>query len=161
MDPFYSPGMDWISYTTSATAALIDDCIRGKPAAPRIERHNTRFRTSYARWFDAIYRDKYFYMADQELMTLAFRLDLHLYYLGVVTQPYKHGHRALETPSFASHESKLPGRFISLYNRRLVAIARDRLRRGLPVTISNNTQPSAKMSLRASIRSPVTCSGDM
>jgi len=130
MDPFYSPGMDWITYTSSATAALIDDCVRGKPAAPRIARHNERFSTSYERWFTAIYKDKYFYMADQELMTLAMRLDLNLYYLGVVTQPYKHGPSALEKPSFASKESKLPGRFIMLYNRRLAAIARDRLRRG-------------------------------
>ncbi len=131
MDPFYSPGMDWISYTTSATAALIDDCVRGKPAAPRIARHNERFTTSYERWFKSIYKDKYFYMADQELMTLAMRLDLNLYYLGVVTQPYKHGPAALERPSFASKESKLPGRFIMLYNRRFAAMARDRLRRGV------------------------------
>ncbi len=131
MDPFYSPGMDWITYTTNATAALIDDCLRGKPSAPRIARHNERFTTSYDRWFRAIYKDKYFYMADQELMTLAMRLDLNLYYLGVVTQPYKLGPSALERPSFASRESKLPGRFITLYNRRLAAIARDRLRRGV------------------------------
>jgi Dehydrogenases (flavoproteins) len=131
MDPFYSPGMDWISYTTSCAAALIDDCIRGKPAAPRIERHNEKLRTSYARWFEAIYRDKYFYMADQELMTLAFKLDINLYYLGVVSQPFKYGPRALETPSFASKQSKLPGRLIAFYNRRLVAMARDRLRRGV------------------------------
>ena len=131
MDPFYSPGMDWITYTTNATAALIDDCVRGKPATPRIARHNERFGTSYERWFKSIYKDKYFYMADQELMTLAMRLDLNLYYLGVVTQPYKHGPSALERPSFASKESKLPGRFIMLYNRRFAAIARDRLRRGV------------------------------
>jgi flavin-dependent dehydrogenase len=131
MDPFYSPGMDWISYTTSATAALIDGCLRGKPAAVHLERHNQRFRSSYEGWFNGIYKDKYFYMADQELMTLAFKLDLNLYYLGVVTQPYKHGHSALERPAFASKESKLPGRFIRLYNARFAKMARDRLRRGV------------------------------
>lgn len=131
MDPFYSPGMDWISYTTSATVALIDDCFRGKPAAPRIIRHNKKFSTSYACWFDAIYRDKYFYMADRELMTLALRLDIQLYYIGVVSQPFKYGSSALEIPSFASKQSKLPGRIIAFYNRRLAAIARDRLRRGV------------------------------
>ena len=130
MDPFYSPGMDWISYTTSAAAGLIDGCLRGKPAAPRVARHNERFRTSYERWFEAVYRDKYFYMADQELMTLAFKLDLNLYYIGVVAQPHKHGAAALEIPAFASKESHLPGRFIIHYNRRLATIARDRLRRG-------------------------------
>jgi hypothetical protein len=69
-------------------------------------------------------------MADQELMTLAFKLDIQLYYLGVVTHPFKHGPSALETPSFASAESKMPGALIAFYNRRLAAIACDRLRRG-------------------------------
>lgn len=130
MDPFYSPGMDWISYSASAAAALIDDCCRGKPAAPRAERHNQRFGTSYQRWFEAIYRDKYFYMGDHELMTLAFRLDLGLYYLGVVSQPFKYGPNALELPSFASKHSKMPAKLIAFYHRRLVKIARRRLQRG-------------------------------
>jgi len=130
LDPFYSPGMDGISYSSSAAAALIDDCMRGKPAAPRVERHNDRFRISYARWFDAIYRDKYYYIGDQELMTLAFRLDLGTYYFGVVSQPFKYGARILELPAFASDYSKLPGKLISLYNRRLVKIAQSRRERG-------------------------------
>lgn len=130
MDPFYSPGMDWISYSASAAASLIDDCLRGKPAEPRVQRHNERFATSYRRWFEAIYRDKYFYMGDHELMTLAFRLDLGLYYLGVVSQPCKYGASALEVPSFASKHSKMPAKLIALYHSRLVKIARSRLQRG-------------------------------
>lgn len=130
MDPFYSPGMDWISYSASAAAALIDDGSRGKPIAPRVQRHNERFATSYQRWFNAIYRDKYFYLGDYELMTLAFRLDLGLYYLGVVSQPFKYGPSSLEIPSFASKHSKMPAKLIALYHGRLVKIARARLRRG-------------------------------
>src|SRR5690606_20295818 len=71
IDPFYSPGMDWISYTASAAAALVDGCLRGKPKAPRLARHNDYFATSYERWFRAVYQDKYYYMGDFELMTLA------------------------------------------------------------------------------------------
>ena len=130
MDPFYSPGMDWISYSTTAAATLIDDCCRGKPAAPRIERHNARFAISYERWFNAIYRDKYFYMGDHELMTLAFRLDLGLYYLGVVSQPFKRGAIALETPSFAVEHAGFPAWLMAFYNHRLSKIARERRRRG-------------------------------
>lgn len=130
MDPFYSPGMDWITYTTSAAAALVDDCCRGKPATPRVARHNQRFSTSYERWFEAIYRDKYFYMGDHELMTLAFRLDLGLYYFGVVSQPFRYGPSVLEVPSFASKQSKMPAKLIALYHQRLVKIARSRLQRG-------------------------------
>lgn len=131
IDPFYSPGMDWIAYTTSAAAALIDGSLRGKPKAARILRHNEQFAKSYARWFSAVYRDKYDYMGDHQLMTLAFRLDLVLYYLGVVSQPFKFGAVAFETPSFAPAVSAPFAAFMALYNRRLAAIARARHARGV------------------------------
>jgi flavin-dependent dehydrogenase len=131
MDPFYSPGMDWISFSTSAAANLIFESFRGKPVAPRVAKHNEHFRQSYHRWFTALYRDKYYYMADFELMTLAFRLDLGLYYLGIVTQPFKHGNHILEAPPFTHRRAKWPFRLMALYNRRFVAIAQDRHRRGV------------------------------
>jgi len=130
IDPFYSPGMDWIGYTTSAAAALVDSCLSGRARAPRIARHNELFATSYDRWFRAIYRDKYFYLGDHELMTLAFRLDLGLYYFGVVSQPFARGAVAFETPTLAGPYTRLPYRLIAFYNRRLAAIARVRLSRG-------------------------------
>jgi flavin-dependent dehydrogenase len=130
IDPFYSPGMDWIAYTTSATAALLDGSLRSKPKAPRLARHNEAFSHSYDRWFAAVYQDKYYYMADHELMTLAFRLDLGLYYLGVVSQPFKYGAAALEHPSFSSTASRPFARLMAFYNRRLATIARARLARG-------------------------------
>ncbi len=130
MDPFYSPGMDWISFSTSAAAALVDAGCRGKPMAERIQRHNAQFTASYQRWFDSIYRDKYLYMGDQEFMTLAFRLDLGLYYLGVVSQPFKRGARALEVPAFGEDVSKLAAWAMSLYNRRFATMAQSRWERG-------------------------------
>lgn len=130
IDPFYSPGMDWISFSTSAAAGLICDSFRGKPVAPRVARHNANFLLSYDCWFRALYLDKYYYMGDFELMTLAFRLDLGLYYLGIVTQPFKHGTRVLEIPPFAHPKARWAFRLMELYNRRFAAIARCRQRRG-------------------------------
>jgi flavin-dependent dehydrogenase len=130
MDPFYSPGIDWVAYTSSATAALIDGCLRGKPKAPRIARHNEQFSQSYQAWFKSIYKDKYYYLGDHELMTLAFRLDLGLYYLGVVSQPFKLGAVALESPAFGTAHTRPAATLIAFYNRRLATIARDRIRRG-------------------------------
>jgi flavin-dependent dehydrogenase len=130
MDPFYSPGMDWISFSTSAAAALVDSCLSGRSAAERVARHNANFTASHDRWFDAIYRDKYYYMGDYELMTLAFRLDLGCYYLGVVRRPFAIGNGALEVPAFAPQGGQAAGRFMALYNRRLAAIARSRMKRG-------------------------------
>jgi hypothetical protein len=131
IDPFYSPGMDWISFTTSSAAALIDASFRGKPVPPRVARHNENFLLSYDRWFKALYLNKYYYMGDFELMTLAFRLDLGLYYLGIVRQPFEHGNRVLETPPFAHEKSKRPFLLMALYNRRFAAIAQSRQRRGI------------------------------
>ena len=49
---------------------------RGKPIAPCVTKHNACFVQSYDRWFRALYLDKYYYMGDYDLMTLAFQADL-------------------------------------------------------------------------------------
>uniref|UniRef100_UPI0040485CB3 NAD(P)/FAD-dependent oxidoreductase n=1 Tax=Rheinheimera sp. TaxID=1869214 RepID=UPI0040485CB3 len=130
IDPFYSPGLDWMTFTTSAAVALIDRSFRGKPTAPLVHQHNRNFRISYERTFLALYKDKYHYLGDYELMSLAFRLDLGLYYLGVVSQPFKYGSRILEVPPFSHRNAKWPFRLMEFYNRRLTSIAVDRRRRG-------------------------------
>ena len=58
--------------------------------------------SAIARWFEAIYKDKYEYMGEFDLMSLAFRLDLGLYYLGIVSQPFKYGAKALLSRRFLS-----------------------------------------------------------
>ena len=111
LDPLYSPGMDWISFTVTATAALIAAERRGEPVAPLIERHNADFTRSYRRWFEAIYQDKYEYLGEFDLMRLAFRMDLGLYYLGIVSQPFKFGAEALRIPPFRA--DRFDARFIT------------------------------------------------
>ncbi|MES2569541.1 MAG: NAD(P)/FAD-dependent oxidoreductase, partial [Verrucomicrobiota bacterium] len=106
MDPFYSPGMDWISFTTSAAAELITAQRRGEPMEERIARHNRDFAVSHRSWFEAVYKDKYEYMGEWDLMSLAFRLDLGFYYLGIVSQPFKLGEGALLIPPFSVPPSR-------------------------------------------------------
>ncbi len=130
IDPFYSPGMDWIGYTTAAAAALVADSFAGNASAERIAHHNRVFGLSYDRWFRGIYRDKYFYMGDHELMTTAFLLDLGLYYLGVASQPFRYGPDALQTPCLAGPYNRFPAWLTATYNRRLAAMARARMKRG-------------------------------
>ena len=65
-------------------------------------RHNRAFAASHRSWFEAVYKDKYEYMGEWDLMSLAFRLDLGLYYLGIVSQPFKYGERALLIPPFSA-----------------------------------------------------------
>ncbi len=131
MDPFYSPGMDWISFTTSAAAHLIVAQQRGENLEPLLARHNQDFSRSYARWFEALYLDKYEYMGEFDLMRLAFLLDLGLYYLGVASQPFKRGPRALTEPVFSTPPSVPFFHLISTYNRRFARIARSRRQRKL------------------------------
>src|SRR5262245_10010465 len=130
LDPFYSPGMDWLSFSVSNAAELILAQPQGQELTARLARHNAAFTRSYARWFEALYLNKYEYMGDFELMRLGFLLDLGFYYLGVASQPYKRGPNALREPVFTTRPSVPVYYLMRLYNRRLAAMARARHARG-------------------------------
>jgi hypothetical protein len=131
IDPFYSPGMDWVAFTSWSSAQLILAQQKGEEMAPLVEKHNRGFSRSYERWFAAIYKDKYEYIGDFDLMRIAFQMDLGLYYLGVASQPFKLGTKALTEPVFSTPPSVPFFHFIRFYNRRLAKIARVRRRRGV------------------------------
>src|SRR5438046_10142129 len=101
MDPFYSPGMDWISFTTSRAAALIGAQRRGEAMSALVERHNRELAKSHRCWFEAVYKDKYEYMGEFDLMSNALIFDLCLYYLGVVSRLFRYGENALLVPPFS------------------------------------------------------------
>jgi len=130
IDPFYSPGMDWLSYTTTRAVELILRSFAGESVGPLVQLHNADFALCYSRWFDGVYRDKYSWMGDYELLRIGFRLDLGMYYLGVVSQPVRDGAKALRNPVFSLPKSNLPFRLMSTYNRRLARIGEDRRQRG-------------------------------
>lgn len=132
IDPFYSPGLDWLSFTVTRATELVLKGLAAEPesVAEGVAAYNRDFRRSYDRWFDALYRDKYDWLGDYELVQIGFRLDLGLYYLGIVSQPVERGALALREPVFSLPTSEIPYRFIRFYNRRLAAMARERRRRG-------------------------------
>ena len=130
LDPLYSPGMDWIAYTSYATAQLILAQQRGEPIGDRLAAHNRAFTQSYQRWFEALYRDKYEYLGEYDLMRTAFVLDLGLYYFGVVSQPFRCGAAAFAVPTFSTPASTPAYHFMRTYNRRFAQIARARRQRG-------------------------------
>lgn len=131
MDPFYSPGMDWISFTATSAAELISAQRRGETLAAEIEHYNNAFSVSYHNWFQAVYQDKYEYMGEFDLMRLAFLLDLGLYYLGIVSQPFNIGIKGLQSPPFSDPRARVVFRLMRTYNRRFAQIARRRRRLGL------------------------------
>jgi flavin-dependent dehydrogenase len=126
LDPFYSPGMDWISFTATCTAELILAQQRGEPMAQRVERHNRDFVRSYDRWFRAIYLDKYEYFGEYDLMRAAFLMDLGFYYMGIASQPFKRGVKGLTEPVFTTPPSVPFFHFMRTYNRRFACMARVR-----------------------------------
>lgn len=130
LDPLYSPGLDWLAYTVTRAVDLMTAPRAGRPLAPLIAQHNRDFAVSYARWFEAVYRDKYFYLGEFDLMRLAFRLDIGLYYFGVVTQPYRRGAIALREPVFSTPPAPPFFHFMRFYNRRLARMAQARHARG-------------------------------
>ncbi len=131
IDPFYSPGMDWISFMATSTKELILAQVRGESLAEKIERHNATYTRSYQRWFTAIYKDKYEYFVEFDLVKIAFLLDLGFYYAGVASQPFRRGTVALTEPLFSTTPSVPFYHLMSLYNRRLVQMARVRRARGM------------------------------
>jgi flavin-dependent dehydrogenase len=131
LDPLYSPGMDWISFTTTNAAALITAQMQNKPIEAMVRRHNAKFAESYSRWFGAIYQNKYDYIGEFDLMSLALTLDLGFYYLGIASQPYRAGAKALLIPPFSEVFARPFYYFIRSYNRRFAQIARRRRRLGL------------------------------
>ena len=130
IDPFYSPGMDWISFTSYAATEMILAQGRGEDVSMLVEKHNRDFVRSHACWFTALYKDKYDYMGDFELMRTAFLLDLGLYYLGVAGLLYKQGSKALAYGVFITPPSVPVYHLMRTYNRRFAAMARARRARG-------------------------------
>jgi flavin-dependent dehydrogenase len=131
IDPFYSPGMDWISFTASRAADTITRQRAGEAVAGILEKHNRDLTLCHSRWFDALYRDKYHYIGEFDLLGLAFRLDLSLYYWGVVRNAFENGEESFLTPPFTHPAAGFFAGLMRVYNRRFARIAARRRRLGL------------------------------
>ena len=133
MDPFYSPGLDWAALTVTKTVDLIGRVLEGgatgTATAEALARHNREFTVGFSRWFEALYLDKYYVIGDAELMEIALRVEVSLYYLGVVTGPYRKGEEGLTVP-FA-HPLSLPFYLLMrFFSRRLASVGRARMAAG-------------------------------
>jgi flavin-dependent dehydrogenase len=139
IDPFYSPGMDWISFTATRTTDTITRQRAGEAVAPLVENHNRVLTLCNSRWFDALYRDKYHYLGEYDLMKLAFRLDLGLYYWGVVQSVFDEGEKGLLTAPFTHPAAGPIAALMRFYNSRFAKIAARRRRIGT-LGLSNDRQ---------------------
>ena len=126
LDPFYSPGMDWVAFSSMASVRLIMAWRRGEETAPIIEAQNKDFSVAYRRMFEALYKDKYDYIGDYGLMQIALRLDIALYYFFVVRPVFSKGVKGFEQLPYSSARAYPVFALMRLYNSRFASIARRR-----------------------------------
>jgi flavin-dependent dehydrogenase len=126
LDPYYSPGLDHASFTAEATAEIIKKETMGEDVAARIDEHNLIFIRSYWRFFRAVYKDKYYYMGEGDLLSAAMLIDTAQYYLFVVIPAYKYMKKFHWMPVLGPKPAFISYHMMKTYNRRFKAIAEKR-----------------------------------
>lgn len=130
IDPLYSPGLDFCSYTSYFVSDLVARNLRGEDVSAQIAYYNEQFPITYRLWFETLYKDKYYYMGDADLMSAALLLDVGTYFVGLVTRVYRNPEREFLHLPFEGRIGRWFGSMMKFYNRRLVALAQRRLATG-------------------------------
>jgi flavin-dependent dehydrogenase len=130
IDPLYSPGLDFCSYTSYYVADLLARNLAGEDVSESLTYYNEQFPITYRLWFETLYKDKYYYMGDAELMSAALLLDVGTYFIGLVIPVYRDPEREFLHLPFEGRAGRVFGAMMKFYNRRLVALAKRRLATG-------------------------------
>lgn len=126
LDPYYSPGLDHASFTAEATVEIVKAQTAGEdPAAiaGRIAEHNATFLRSYHRFFQSIYKDKYFYMGEHDLLSASFLIETAQYYIFVVIPAYRVFGKFHWMPVLGPKPAFISYHMMRIYNRRFKKIA--------------------------------------
>ncbi len=130
MDPLYSQGLDYCAHSVYAGHKILLRALDGECVKDSIATHNREFGESYHRWFNGIYRNKYQYLGDADLMHAAFLLDVGAYFLG----PARLVYTATDAEFSKMPYNGRPGSFfawlMATYNARFEVIARKKIARG-------------------------------
>jgi flavin-dependent dehydrogenase len=130
LDPYYSPGLDHCSFSSEATAEIVAMELSGKSIVARTREHNETFVRSYWRFFEAIFKDKYYYMGEADLLSAAFLLDTAQYYIFIVIPAYRFYGRFYWMPVLGPKEAFFNYKFMKFYSRRFKELANLRLEMG-------------------------------
>lgn len=126
LDPYYSPGLDHASFSVEATVEIIKKDAMGEAIDAAIAEHNATFVRSYWRFFRAVYKDKYYYMGEADLLSASMLIDTAQYYIFVVMPAYKFFKRFHWMPVLGPKPAFLSYHLMRIYNRRFKAIAEKR-----------------------------------
>ncbi len=130
MDPLYSQGLDYCAHSVYSSHKLLLEALGGGCVRERLVAHNKDFDESYTRWFHGIYKDKYQYLGDADLMYAAFLLDIAAYFVGPVRLVYHWTDVEFAKMPYNGPIGARFGKFMAFYNRRFEIIARKRLANG-------------------------------
>ena len=131
IDPLYSPGLDFCAYTSYNVADFVARSVAGEDVRERVRYYAEQYPVMYRDWFETLYKDKYFYMGDAELMSAALLLDVGSYFIGLVIPIYKNPEREFFNLPFEGRAGRLFGEMMKFYNRRLVTLAKRRVQAGV------------------------------
>ncbi|HVE73201.1 MAG TPA: tryptophan 7-halogenase [Thermoanaerobaculia bacterium] len=123
LDPYYSPGLDHASFSAEATVNIVKD---ETDVDAKIAEHNETFIRSYWRFFRSVYKDKYYYMGEGDLLSAAMLIDTAQYYIFVVLPAYKFLKRFDWMPVLGPKPAFISYHMMQVYNRRFKAIAEKR-----------------------------------
>ena len=127
---FTVPGLDFCSYTSYYVADLLARSLAGEDVSDALNYYNEQYPVTYRLWFETLYKDKYYYMGDAELMAAALLLDVGTYFIGLVIPVYKDPEREFLHLPFEGRAGRIFASMMKFYNRRLVALAKRRLATG-------------------------------
>jgi flavin-dependent dehydrogenase len=130
IDPLYSPGLDFCSYTSYYVANVLARSLAREDVSEALSYYNEQYPVTYRLWFETLYKDKYYYMGDAELMAAALLLDVGTYFMGLVIPVYKDPEREFLHLPFEGTPGRVFAEMMKFYNRRLVALAKRRLAKG-------------------------------
>lgn len=147
LDPYYSPGLDHAGFSVDATVEIVGRQTRGEDVSARIAEHNETFVRSYHRFFQSVYKDKYYYMGEADLLAASFLLDTAHYYIFVVMPAYRVAKKFLWMPVLGPKPAFFSYHLIKFYNRRFKAIAMARRAVGEAGTRNDGRRISAYFNL--------------
>ncbi|HEX5716988.1 MAG TPA: NAD(P)/FAD-dependent oxidoreductase [Thermoanaerobaculia bacterium] len=123
LDPYYSPGLDHASFSAEATVEIVKAQTSGEDVSDRIREHNETFLRSYWRFFGSIYKDKYYYMGEHDLLSASFLIETAQYYIFVVIPAYRVMGKFHWMPVLGPKPAFFSYHLMRIYNRRFKKIA--------------------------------------
>jgi len=147
IDPYYSPGLDHAAFSVEATTNIVKRDAAGEDISEAIAEHNETFLRSYHRFFRSIYKDKYYYMGEADLLIASFLLDTAHYYIFVVMPAYRIMKKFFWMPVLGPKPAFFSYHLMSWYNRRFIAIAAARRHAGRPGLKNDSRHVGARYNL--------------